>query len=116
VDKRAERRAKNEALLREVNERRAAIDREAGDSWADANELFEFVCECGAEDCEERIELTLDEYDEVRQQDDRFPVVPGHGSPEIETVVERHERYVVVDKKPELEPLVADDPRGAPSR
>jgi len=31
-------------------------------------------------------------------------------------VVERHERYVIVDKNPELEPLVEDDPRGAPSR
>jgi len=114
---RAERQARNEALLRDVNERRAAIDRHAGGSWADPTELFEFVCECGdAAGCEGRIEMTLDEYDALRRQDDRFPVVPGHESPEIETVVERHERYVIVDKNPELEPLVEDDPRGAPSR
>ena len=111
---RTERQAANEAVYRETNERRAAVDKQA--AWAESGELFEFVCECGADGgCEGRIEMTLDDYDAVRQQDDRFAVVPGHESPEIEAVVERHERYVVVDKLPELEPLVEDDPRGAPS-
>lgn len=113
---RDERRAANEAVLREVNERRAALDRPAEETWADSGELFEFVCECGVEGgCGGRIELTLQEYDAVRQQDDRFPIVPGHETPEIETVVERHERYLVVDKRPAYEPLVEDDPRDAPS-
>ena len=112
---RAERQAANEAAFREVNERRAAIDRGAEVTWAEGDELFEFVCECGTASCEGRIEMTLREYDAVREQDDRFPVLPGHELPEIETVVERRERYVVVDKLPELEPLVEDDPRGAPS-
>ena len=107
----------NEGLFREVNERRAAIDREAAEAWAESDELFEFVCECGMEGgCEGRVEMTLAEYDAVRRQDDRFSVVPGHESPEIEAVVERRERYVVVDKLPELEQFVDDDPRGAPSR
>jgi hypothetical protein len=114
VPTRTERQAANEAVYRETNERRAAVDRQA--QWADSGELFEFMCECGADGgCEGRIEMTLDEYDAVRQQDDRFTVVPGHESPEIEGVAERHERYVVVDKIPGLEPLVEDDPRGAPS-
>lgn len=112
---RAERQAANEAAFREVNERRAAIDRRADATWAERDELFEFVCECGAVGCDGRIQMTLQEYDAVRQQDDRFPVLSGHETPEIEAVVERHERFVVVDKIPELEPLVADDPRGAPS-
>jgi len=116
VPRRDERRAANEAVLREVNERRAAIDRPAEDAWADSGELFEFVCECGvAGGCEGRIEMTLQEYDAIREQDDRFPVLPGHESPEIENVVERHERYVVVDKIRAFESLVEDDPRGAPS-
>jgi hypothetical protein len=116
VTTRDERRAANEAVFREVNERRAAIDRQAEEGWAESGELFEFVCECGVEGgCEGRIEMTLQEYDAVRKQDDRFAVMPGHESPEIETVVERNERYVVVDKIRALEPLVEDDPRGAPS-
>jgi hypothetical protein len=117
VSTRDERRAANEAVLREVNERRAALDRPAEESWADSGELFEFVCECGVEGgCGGRIRMTLQEYDAVRRQDDRFPVVPGHETPEIETVAERHERYVVVDKLPPFEPLVDDDPRGGPSK
>jgi hypothetical protein len=59
--------------------------------------------------------MTLEESDVVREQDDRFAVVPGHESSELETVVKRHERYLVVDKMRELERLVEDDPRGAPS-
>ena len=117
METRDQRRAVNEALTREVNERRAAMDRQAESAWAETNELFEFVCECGANSgCEGRIQMTLQEYDAVRRQDDRFPVVPGHESPDIEGIVERNERYVVVDKLPELEPFVEDDPRGAPSR
>ena len=113
---RAERQAANEAVFREVNERRAVVDRHAQQSWAESGELFEFVCECGVEGgCEGRVEMRLEEYDALRKQDDRFAVVPGHESPELETVVERHERYVVVDKVRELERLVEDDPRGAPS-
>ena len=114
---RGERQAANEAAFREVNERRASLDRHALGEWAEGGELFEFVCECGngGDGCEGRIEMTMSEYDTVRRQDDRFAVVPGHETSEIETVVERNERYVVVDKIDSLEPIVADDPRGAPS-
>jgi hypothetical protein len=74
------------------------------------------VCECGrAGGCDGRVRMTLAEYDHVRRQDDRFAVAPGHENAAIEAVVERYERYVVVDKERQLEPLVADDPRGAPS-
>ena len=88
---RGERQAANEAAFREVNERRASLDRYAEQEWAESDELFEFVCECGTGNgCEGRIKMTLGEYDTVRQQDDRFAVVPGHESPEVEMVVGRH--------------------------
>ena len=113
---RYERQAKNESLLREVNERLAALDRGA-DEWAGDDELFEFVCECGAGGgCTARVRMTLGEYDSVRQQDDRFALVPGHETAELERVVERTPRYVIVDKVEAAEPFVRDDPRGAPSR
>jgi hypothetical protein len=51
----------------------------------------------------------------VRSQDDRFVVRPGHETPEIERAVEWTDQYVVVDKVPAAEPLVAEDPRGAAS-
>ena len=36
----------------------------------------------------------------------------SHESPQLETVVERHETWFVVDKLPQFEPLVTDDPAG----
>jgi hypothetical protein len=90
MDDRAVRQARNEALHREVNEQLAKLDKQANSAWADENALFEFLCECGSGDeCEERVEMRLADYDRVRQQDDRFAVVPGHESPRIERVVDR---------------------------
>ncbi|HYY75190.1 MAG TPA: hypothetical protein VE644_02595 [Gaiellaceae bacterium] len=119
VERRLERKARNEALLREVNEQIERIDREAESrGWASEEARFEFQCECGADDgsCESRVELTIAEYEAVRAQDDRFVLFPGHETPGLERVVQQNERFVVVDKAAEAEPFVADDPRGAPPR
>jgi hypothetical protein len=121
VDRRLERQSRNEALLREVNERIAEMDKEAERStFAPGETMFEFLCECGSSDgeageCLEHISMTINEYDEVRSQDDRFVVAPGHETVTLEAVVSRTERFVIVDKRPAAEPFVADDPRGAPS-
>jgi hypothetical protein len=113
MNQRLERQARNEALLREVNERINAIDRASATGNGDTHG---FHCECGREGgCEERIWMTLDEYDLVRRQDDRFALAPGHETDELEHIVERAERYVIVDKVDAAEHLVADDPRGRPS-
>jgi hypothetical protein len=117
VEARAARHARNETLHREVNERLARMSKQADANWAAEDEVFEFLCECErGDDCRERVRMKLDEYEHVRRQDDRFVVVPGHENLEIERVVVRGETYVVVDKIAELEPYVADDPRGASSR
>ena len=113
---RVARQARNEALHREVNERLAQMDKRADASWATDGETFEFLCECGAGDgCDARVRMTLAQYEQLRQQDDRFAVAPGHEELRLERVVTRTSAYVVVDKIAELEPYVADDPRGAPS-
>jgi hypothetical protein len=115
VQDRQRRQAANEALMREVNERLAALDRNAVSYWADDRELFEFICECGTPSCEEHVRMTLAEYEDVRAQDDRFVVVPGHEASEIERTVAATERFQIVDKVDAAEPYVADDPRGASS-
>jgi len=105
VEKRHELQARNEALMREVNERLRAVDSEAG--WADRDQLFGFQCECGNPDgCDGRLEMSLSEYERVRAQRDRFAVIPGHENDAIERVVERDERYYIVDKRDDVEPLV----------
>jgi hypothetical protein len=122
MDKRLERTARNEALIREVNERIEKVDKAAEKaSLAPEEAFFEFLCECGAEDagdigCEEHVQLTIREYEKVRSQNDRFAVYPGHEQEELEWVTARNERFVVVDKRPVAEPFVEDDPRGAPSQ
>jgi hypothetical protein len=114
VDERATRQAKNEALHREVNERLAEMDKQADAAWADEEQRFEFICECGRGGCDARVSMALVEYEDVRGQDDRFAVHPGHENDEIESVVKRGDSFVVVDKIAALEPYVEDDPRGAP--
>jgi hypothetical protein len=121
VDSRLERQARNESLVREMNERIERLDRAAQAGLEGEHLVFEFLCECGAGErgdagCEEQIEMTVAEYEEVRQQDDRFALLPGHETEELEAVLRRTERYVIVDKKPEAESFVEDDPRGASSK
>lgn len=121
MDVREERQARNEALVRHVNEEIERLDQAAADSAPNGGELtFEFHCECGRAGgsdvaCDERVEMTLREYEDVRSQDDRFAIAAGHENLDIENVVRRTDRFVVVDKKPAAEPFVEDDPRGAPS-
>ena len=122
VNRRLERKARNEALIREVNELIEQVDKAAQEaSLGPEDALFEFLCECGGGDdgdvgCEEHVEMTLREYESVRSQDDRFALYPGHEHQALERVAARNERFVIVDKRPMAEPFVADDPRGAPSR
>lgn len=117
MEKRHERQAVNEALAREVNERVAGLDEQAVSMWAAPSEqLFEFLCECSAEGgCEARLQLTFEEYERVRAQDDRFAIAPGHETDEIEHVIERNDRFLIVDKVDAVERFTRDDPRGATS-
>jgi hypothetical protein len=105
VEERLERQARNEDMMRSVNERIAALDKSASD-WAGPDQQFEFQCECGTNGCDGRVLMTLVEYERARRQRDRFAVVPGHEADEIEAVVEQDERFVIVDKRDEFEHLV----------
>ena len=87
-----ERIAKTEALFRSVNE---GI-KEASDRFD--SPTAEFVCECGDPSCTERIEVPLDEYEQVREEPTHFVVQPGHVMGPVETVVERERRYAVIEK------------------
>jgi hypothetical protein len=103
---RFDRQARNEAVLRTVNEQIAALD-ESASGWADPEQTFSFACECGKVDsCHASVLMTLAEYERVRSQQDRFAVLPGHQTDEIEQVVEQSERYLIVDKRDKFEPLV----------
>src|ERR687886_1835948 len=107
---RLERTARNESLFREVNDRIEELSENVeAQGIAPEGGLIEFHCECGRNDCTERVRMTVAEYEPVRADNDRFAIVPGHETHEMEAVVEENERFVVVDKLPEAERLVGAD-------
>lgn len=107
---REDRIARNEALFRSVNERVRELVTTAGSR--DPDPVASFVCECGRADCTATVELTVGEYERVRADPTHFVVVPGHEIPEVEEVVERHERYDVVRKHAgEAQIAIDTDPR-----
>jgi hypothetical protein len=107
MDARETRLATNEALYRVVYERIHEVG-ERLEVLPDG-ELLEFKCECGRPDCDSLVSMSAAEYEHVRTDNDRFALVPGHENPEIERVMDRTERYVIVDKRPEAEPYVGAD-------
>ena len=110
MEERLERTARNESLFREVNDRIEELSENVeAQGIAPEGGLIEFHCECGRHGCTERVRMTVVEYERVRADNDRFAVAVGHETPEMEAVVEANERFVVVDKLPEAEPLVGAD-------
>ncbi len=102
-----ERIARNEATFRRINE-----DIERGRDTDDDTTLVGFICECGMIDCSRLIELTPSQYEQVRSDPCRFAIVDGHEMPQVEDVLERHERYTVVRKVDGSGRIaVATDPR-----
>ena len=107
------RRARNEALFREVNERIEEVSREfAEGDWDQKQEQLRLVCECGRQECTELLEATVAEYEAVRSNPRRFLVLPGHEQTDIERVVERNNRFFVVEKMEEAGEVANEhDPR-----
>jgi hypothetical protein len=97
--------AMNEATFRKVNE--------GMDVGQDPAGLLTFICECGRLGCSELIELTRKEYEAVRDDPRRFAILEGHEILEAEKIVERHDRYLVVEKvgDPVAEIVEHTDPR-----
>ena len=99
--------AENEILFRDVNEQLASEEQAES-----SIEQLDLVCECTDRTCVKVFTMPLSEYDWLRQDPRRFVVLPGHEAPAVETVVERHVGFVVVEKHPETHSLVeAADPR-----
>lgn len=85
-------RAQTEALFRDVNERIAESAARFG------SEQAEFVCECANPNCTQRVEATLDRYEEVRGDATHFLIAPGHEDASIERVIEERPQRATVAK------------------
>ena len=94
---RRRREAVNQAVFRDVNEEiRGAYEAHgAEDDGADG--MPTFVCECGEGTCLAMIRLPLEKYREIRADPRRFLVATDHEAAHAERVVERHDRWSVVE-------------------
>ena len=106
--KKQRRAAANEATIRDVNE---GIER--GQWPGEEDTPVGFRCECARLGCNQLVELSVREYEEIRANPRRFVLIPGHEFADVETVVEAGQRYIIVEKR-DLAGEVAErhDPRG----
>jgi hypothetical protein len=104
------RKAANEAVFRNVNERIQRIQH----SFAVAErEPLQMICECARLDCMERIPVPVDAYEQIRAHPDQFIVAAGHEDPSVEEVVSVLAGYTIVrkDAGDAREVAVETDPR-----
>lgn len=88
--------AANHVLFCGVNER----VKDVNEGFSVVVPMGEWVCECANDTCFERIELSAEEYAATREDGTHFVVAPSgeHFWPDVERVVERRDRYWVVEK------------------
>ena len=97
----------NEAVFREVNERLEDVGQAFG------LDSLDMICECADIECAERINVTVQEYEELRSNPRHFAVVPGHVIENLESVVDRRKGYDVILKRDGIPARIAEetDPR-----
>lgn len=89
-----QRAARNEALFREVNENIARLEERYGGSGTHPV----FICECSRDSCTSPVPVDEDTYQRVREHPRRFIVLPGHVDDALESVVETHPSFLIVEK------------------
>jgi hypothetical protein len=89
-----QRAARNEALFREVNENIARLEERYGGSTTEPV----FICECSRDSCTEHVAVDEETYRRVREHPRRFLILPGHGDEMVESIVETHPEYLIVQK------------------
>jgi hypothetical protein len=109
VSSREERVARNEATTRQINEQI-----EQAQQAAPSQGHIRVLCECGQQDCDRPIAMTLAEYESVRADPRQFAVARDHVRADVEQVVAETDRYSVVAKREGTPAAVAveEDPRG----
>jgi hypothetical protein len=110
VRDREARAARNQSLFREINERIEDLN----EGFGVVLPVSEWICECANDTCTERVSMTTDEYEAVRKDGARFFVAPAdtHVWPDVEVVVDRKERYWILEKRGQAGVMAeAADPR-----
>jgi 5-bromo-4-chloroindolyl phosphate hydrolysis protein len=109
VRSREKRVARNEATTRQINEDIERVHQQVSQS-----DHLRILCECGREDCDRVLAITLAEYESLRADPRHFAVAHDHVIADLEQVVAETDRYAVVAKREgtPAEVAVEEDPRG----
>ena len=93
-EEREARAARNQSLFRSINERIESLN----EAFEHLTQTATIACECADTSCVEMIDVRPEEYEAVRGNPRHFVVRPGHVYPDVETVVDEAEAYVIVEK------------------
>jgi hypothetical protein len=67
----------------------------------DANESLDaghvYMCECGDPYCSRTVDLSLEEYESVREWPKHFLIAANHENPEVESVVSELDGFAVIE-------------------
>src|SRR5688572_28742682 len=87
--------AANEARFRAANERVTEATRAFDEGAAE----YALMCECALTECQDMLEISRPDYEQVRSNPRWFAVLPAHVMPPaIERVLEAHSHYWIVEK------------------
>lgn len=103
-DERELRAARNQAMFRAVNEKL----RDLNETFGSLGDEFVIICECADPICVRTLTIVGDEYMGVRANPRHFAVLPGHVYPDVESVVNETDGYVVVEKIAKAAELVEE--------
>jgi hypothetical protein len=87
------RKTRNSSLFRAINDHIAEMSR-----GIPASREFEVLCECDSLDCTQTIALRVDQYEELRNREGAFIVLPGHEGSGSDRIVSETDRYLVLEK------------------
>lgn len=95
MDERTQRQiAKNEAILRDVNERNTR----ALGTFSPETDALTIMCECAHVECESMLDVSAGAYARVRSEPTHFLVAVDHAHPGVEVVIEDAGSHWVVAK------------------
>lgn len=107
MDPEDERKARNETIFRDANERIEQVR----ESLSKVEGRTPYFCECEDAACRDVLYLDLHEYEEVRSLATQFMIVPGHPHTSGGVITD-HGRYLIVAKEGEATRIALEtDPR-----
>jgi len=90
---------KNEQIIRDRNKAAgAAIKKFLGGREELMHTPIEFICECSDIDCKETVSVSIAEFERLHRRKNRFLIVKGHKTPQIEHTIDRKGAVELVEK------------------